>query len=114
MADIFPTGYFGAANSFKLLRPEQIAGSTAVMLDCGPVGLCAVIAASILKPKHLSAVDSVDSRLELAKGLGDEPLNFAKDKVGMEKRIKEVTDGRGAGIVIEIVGPSPVFKARFI
>jgi len=55
MADIFPTGYFGATNAFKLLMPEQIAESTAVVIGCGPVGLCAVIAATTFKPKHLFA-----------------------------------------------------------
>lgn len=113
MADIFPTGYFGATNAFKLLTPEQIAGSTAVVIGCGPVGLCAVIAAMAFKPKHLFAVDSVDSRLELAKTLGAEPLNFVKDKEGMERRIKEVTDGRGADVVIEVVGLSPALKTAF-
>jgi len=113
MADIFPTGYFGATNGFKSFTPEQIAESTAVVIGCGPVGLCAVIAATTFKPKHLFAVDSVDSRLDLAKSLGAEPLNFMKDKEGMEKRIKEVTDGRGADIVIEVVGLSPALKTGF-
>lgn len=113
MADIFPTGYFGATNAFKLLTPEQIAGSTAVVIGCGPVGLCAIIAAMTFKPKRLFAIDSVDSRLELAKGLGAEPLNFVKDKEGMEKRIKDVTDGRGADVVIEVVGLSAALKTGF-
>lgn len=113
MADIFPTGFFGATNAFKLLTAEQIAESTVVVVGCGPVGLCAVIAASTFKPKHLFAVDSVDSRLDLAKSLGAEPLNFLKDKEGMEKRIKEVTDGRGADVVIEVVGLSPALKTAF-
>lgn len=113
MADIFPTGFFGATNAFKLLTPEQIASSTAVVIGCGPVGLCAVIAAMNFKPQHLFAVDSVDSRLALAEGLGAEPLNFVKNKEGMENRIKEVTDGRGADIVIEVVGLSPALKTAF-
>ena len=113
MADIFPTGFFGAMNAFKPLTPEQIKDSTAVVIGCGPVGLCAVIAAMTFKPKHLFAVESVDSRLELARGLGAEPLNFMKDKEGMERRIKEVTDGRGADVVIEVVGLSPALKTGF-
>ncbi len=38
MADIFPTGYFAAANGFKDLSEQQIADSTVVVLGCGPVG----------------------------------------------------------------------------
>jgi len=113
MADIFPTGFFGASNAFRSMTSEQIAKSTVVVVGCGPVGLCAVVAAAEYKPKHLFAVDSVDSRLELAKNLGAEPLNFQTDKEGMEKRIKEVTDGRGADAVIEVVGLSPALKTAF-
>jgi len=113
MADIFPTGFFGATNAFKLLTPEQISESTVVVVGCGPVGLCAVIAATSFKPKHIFAVDSVDGRLELAKRLGAEPLNFMKDKEEMENRIKGVTDGRGADVVIEVVGLSPALKTAF-
>ncbi|KAL3428340.1 alcohol dehydrogenase GroES-like domain-containing protein [Phlyctema vagabunda] len=113
LADIFPTGFFGATNAFKFSTPEQIAESTVVVVGCGPVGLCAVIAALTFKPKHLFAVDSVDSRLQLAANLGAEPLNFMKDKDGMVKRIKDVTDGRGADAVIEVVGLSPALRTAF-
>ena len=75
--------------------------------------MCAIIAAQSFNPKHLFAVDSVDSRLELAKGLGAEPLNFVKDKENMEKRVKEVTEGRGADVVIEVVGLSPALRTAF-
>jgi threonine dehydrogenase-like Zn-dependent dehydrogenase len=36
-----------------------------------------------------------------------------KDKEGMEKRIKEATDGRGADATIEVVGLSPALKTAF-
>jgi len=113
MADIFPTGYFAAHNAFKELTKEQIAESTVVLIGCGPVGLCALINAVDYKPKHLFAIDSIDSRLELAKSLGAEPLNFQKDREGLEKRIREVTSGRGADVVIEVVGLSPALKMGF-
>ncbi|OBT71339.1 hypothetical protein VF21_09648 [Pseudogymnoascus sp. 05NY08] len=113
MADIFPTGYFGAASAFNLLTPEQVSESTVVVVGCGPVGLCAIIAAASFGPKHLFAVDSVDSRLELARGLGAEPLNFLTDKKRMEDRITKVTDGKGADVVIEVVGLSAALKTGF-
>ena len=113
MADIFPTGYFGATNAFKQLKPEQIANSIAVVVGCGPVGLCAIVAAMTYKPRHLFAIDSVDSRLELAKNLGAEPLNFMTDKQHMLKRINEVSDNRGADVVIEVVGLSPALRTAF-
>jgi threonine dehydrogenase-like Zn-dependent dehydrogenase len=113
MADIFPTGFFGASNAFKNLTPAQIAESTAVVIGCGPVGLCAIIAAASFGPKHIFAVDGVESRLELAKSLGAEPLNFMTDKEGMHEKIKAATGGRGADVVIEVVGLTPALKTGF-
>ena len=113
MADIFPTGFFGARNAFSSLGVQKPSEATAVVIGCGPVGLCAVVSALEYKPKHLFAVDSVDSRLELARSLGAEPLNFKTDPEGMAARIREVTDGRGADIVIEVVGLSPALKTAF-
>ena len=102
MADIFPTGYFAADNAFKDLTKEQISEVTVVLIGCGPVGLCALINAENYKPKHLLAVDSIQSRLDLAKSLGAEPWNFQTDREGLDKRVKELTDGRGADVVIGI------------
>ncbi|RYP50438.1 hypothetical protein DL768_004030 [Monosporascus sp. mg162] len=113
MADIFPTGFFGARNAFNALGAQKPSEATAVVIGCGPVGLCAIVSALEYKPKHLFAIDSIDSRLELAKSLGAEPLNFRTDREHMTSRIKEVTDGRGADIVIEVVGLSPALRTAF-
>lgn len=113
MADIFPTGYFGAKNAFKDLTAQQAAESTVVLIGCGPVGLCALVNILDFKPKHLFAVDSIPERLAQAKSLGAEPLNFMTDKEGMEKRIKDVTEGRGADIVVEVVGLSAALRMGF-
>ncbi|KAM0802216.1 putative alcohol dehydrogenase [Usnea florida] len=113
MADIFPTGYFAANNAFKDLTKEQISEATVVLVGCGPVGLCALINAENYKPKHLLVVDSIQSRLDLAKSLGAEPWNFQTDRDGLDKRVKELTDGRGADVVIEVVGMSPALKMGF-
>lgn len=114
MADIFPTGFFGVKSALSLAPPTlNIHESTMVVIGCGPVGLCAIVAAAELKPKHLFAIDSVDSRLNQAKQLGAEPLNFVKDKAGMTARIREVTEGRGADLVVEVVGLSPALRTAF-
>jgi threonine dehydrogenase-like Zn-dependent dehydrogenase len=113
MADIFPTGYFAALNAFKGIDEDNIHNSTVVLLGCGPVGLCALTNAIEYKPKNLLAVDAVDSRLELAKRLGGEPWNYQKDKEGLVKRVKELTNGRGADTVIEVVGHSDALALGF-
>jgi threonine dehydrogenase-like Zn-dependent dehydrogenase len=113
MADIWPTGFFAASNAFSTFSPAQIAASTVVVIGCGPVGLCALINAEEYKPKHLLAVDGVESRLELAKSLGAEPWNFQTQREGLDARVKELTEGRGADVVIEVVGLSPALKMGF-
>lgn len=113
MADIFPTGFFGAKNAFSRMTPDEIANGTVVVIGCGPVGLCAIISALEHKPKHLFAVDSVESRLAEAKKLGAEPLNFVTDKEGMLEKVKSVTEGRGADAVIEVVGLSPALRTAY-
>lgn len=113
MADIFPTGYFAAKNAFKGLKEDEYSEQTVVVIGCGPVGLCAVINALQFKPKNLLAVDSVESRLELARKLGAEPWNFQRDRAGLDKRVLELTQGRGADAVIEVVGLSPALRTAF-
>ncbi|KAI0165804.1 GroES-like protein [Xylariaceae sp. FL1272] len=117
MADIFPTGFFGARNAFNSLGAMDPSEATAVVVGCGPVGLCALISALEYNPKHLFVVDAVDSRLEIAQKLGAEPLNFKKDPEGMIRRIgdfpMEVTDGRGADVVVEVVGLKSALETAY-
>ncbi|KAJ4263361.1 hypothetical protein NW762_006180 [Fusarium torreyae] len=113
MADIFPTGYFGVKAAVEMTTSIDIKDATVVVIGCGPVGLCAVIAAANVQPKHLFAIDSVPERLKQAQSLGATPLNFLQDKEGMHQQIKDVTEGRGADIVIEVVGQSPALRTAF-
>jgi threonine dehydrogenase-like Zn-dependent dehydrogenase len=113
MADIFPTGYFAAANAFRGLDDETIRQSVVVLIGCGPVGLCALINALEYKPKVVLAVDRVESRLALAKKLGAEAWNNQTDHAGLEKRVNELTDGRGCDIVIEGVGHADALQTGF-
>ncbi|KAJ4257967.1 hypothetical protein NW762_008104 [Fusarium torreyae] len=113
MADIFPTGYFGVKSAVEMMPRLDLEDSTIVVIGCGPVELCAVVAAAALKPKHLFDVDSVQARLDQAGKLGAEPLDFMHDKNGMIDRVKSVTGGRGADIVVEVVGLSPALRTAF-
>jgi len=113
MADIFPTGYFAAANAFKELSEAEAKDAVVVLVGCGPVALCALVNILDYKPRHVLAVDSVQNRLDLAKDLGAEPWNFMTDREGLDKRVKELTEGRGADVVVEVVGLSPALKMGF-
>ncbi|KAK7418270.1 hypothetical protein QQX98_004055 [Neonectria punicea] len=111
MADIFPTGYFAAENA--LGKFDFATESTVVLIGCGPVGLCALVAALEHKPKALLAVDGVEARLQTAKDLGAEPWNYQTEREGLAKRVQELTDGRGADVVIEVVGNSAALEMGF-
>ncbi|KAM0257555.1 hypothetical protein ACHAPA_011680 [Fusarium lateritium] len=113
MADIFPTGYFAAHNALGALEPEVVRESVVVTIGCGPVGLCAIIAALEYKPKALLAVDGITARLETAKGLGAEPWNYQTQGDELAQRVKELTNGRGADAVIEVVGHSSALETGF-
>lgn len=113
MGDVFPTAYHAAANAFKEMSAQQIASSTVVVIGCGPVGLCAIINALEYKPKHLFAIDQVQSRLDLARKLGAETLNSREDVEGAKEKIFQTTSGRGADAVIELVGLSPALRFAF-
>ena len=85
------------------------------------------------KPQKVIAVDSVQARLDLATELGAETWNFKTDRDSLEKRVKELTGGRGADAVIgtrapylivtrlftddqsyiEVVGLSPALRMAF-
>lgn len=113
MADIFPTGYFAASNAFKSLDSADVQDSTVLVFGCGPVGICALVSALEYKPKHLIAIDSVPPRLELAGKLGAEPWDFQQSEAGLRERVLELTDGRGADVVIEVVGHSSALRMGF-
>ncbi|EOD45666.1 putative s- glutathione dehydrogenase protein [Neofusicoccum parvum UCRNP2] len=85
MADIFPTGYFAALNAVSRLPKNLPTATTAVVIGCGPVGLCALVALSSLLAGtqfQLFAVDSIPSRLARAQDLvGAVPVNFKEEDV---------------------------------
>lgn len=96
ISDIFPTGYFGAdmANIRK--------GDTVAVFGCGPVGLFTIISAKLLGAGRVIAVDRLEDRLQKAKEIGAEVINFEKDDP--VKAIKKITDNNGVNSVIDAVG----------
>lgn len=113
MADILPTGYFAASNALKGLSAEDVRDSVVVLIGCGPVGLCALVAALEYAPKAILAVDGIPSRLDRAKNMGAEPWNYLQAGDGLAARVKELTGGRGADVVIEVVGHSSALETAF-
>lgn len=96
LSDVFPTAYFGAENA------EIKAGDTVAVFGCGPVGLFAIVSAKMFNAGRVIAVDQIPSRLEMARMLGAEAVNFnEEDPVGT---ILRLTGGIGVDRVIDAVG----------
>src|SRR5581483_2185234 len=96
VSDIFPTAYFGA----KLA--EITPGGTVAVFGCGPVGQFAIASALLLGAGRVLAVDTVPSRLEMARAQGAEVIDFnAEDPV---EAIRHLTGGIGVDRAIDAVG----------
>jgi len=81
-------------------------GDTVVVYGVGPLGLCHLIKARLLGAGKTIAIDKSEYRLEFCKDYGaDYRLNV--DKTTAEERrefVLDLTDGRGADLVIECAG----------
>jgi threonine dehydrogenase-like Zn-dependent dehydrogenase len=96
LSDIFPTAYFGAELA------EIVPGDTVAVFGCGPVGLFAVTSAFMLGAGRVLAVDTIPSRLEMARNQGAEGIDFnAEDPVEI---IHQLTGGIGVDRAIDAVG----------
>ena len=93
--DVLATGFYAAEQA----GVEE--GTVAVVLGCGPVGLCAVFGALASGAERVFAVDGVAGRLELARRFGAEPVRLGDHTCA---RVLEATAGRGADAVLECVG----------
>ncbi|KAJ4985201.1 alcohol dehydrogenase-like domain-containing protein [Stagonosporopsis vannaccii] len=100
MADIFPTGYFAASRYLKDLSPQVAESTVAVVIGCGPVGICA-IASALTMVKTVYAIDPNSERLAEAERLGAKPIPSGADAIDI---MKKATNGRGADVVMEVVG----------
>jgi len=102
LGDVFSTGWFCAEQA--AIHP----GSVCVIVGCGPVGLCAVMAASEMKAQRIFALDRVPERLALAQRLGAETVDIERDDPLAV--VREATAGRGADAVLEVVGSSAAHR----
>lgn len=96
LSDIFPTAYFGADIA------QVKSGNVVVVLGCGPVGQFVIASCKIKGASRIFVVDTIPSRLELARQQGAEIIDF--NKVDPVEYVKEATNGSLADVVIDAVG----------
>ena len=96
LSDILPTGWMAAENCE--IEPDDIVA----VWGCGPVGLFAIESAFVQGANQVIAIDHYPGRLELAKGLGAQVINF--DEVEVREALLEMTGGIGPDACIDAVG----------
>lgn len=96
MSDIFPTGYFGADAA------EIKDGDSVAVFGCGAVGLFAIVSAKLLGAGRVFAIDSKPDRLDKARELGAEVINY--DREDPVETLKRLTGGIGTDRAIDAVG----------
>jgi threonine dehydrogenase-like Zn-dependent dehydrogenase len=96
LSDILPTGWMAAENCE--IKPTD----TVAVWGCGPVGLFAVQSAFALGAHRVIAIDHYPHRLDLAKSMGAEVINF--EEVNVREALVEMTGGIGPDACIDAVG----------
>jgi len=81
---------------------EDVAGQTAVVTGCGPIGLMSIAVLKRAGARAVFATDVNPERLEMAVRMGADLALDARDDVAT--RLRAETDGNGVDIVLEMSG----------
>ncbi|GLW99885.1 S-(hydroxymethyl)mycothiol dehydrogenase [Microtetraspora sp. NBRC 16547] len=87
-------------------------GDSVAVIGCGGVGNAAIAGAQLVGATTIIAVDVDDRKLDWARGFGATHTVNAKQADPVE-RIRELTGGFGADVVIDAVGRPETFKQAF-
>jgi len=96
LSDILPTGWMAAENCMIE------AGDTVAVWGCGPVGLFAIQSALSMGAQRVIAIDHYPHRLDLAKSLGAQVVNY--EEVNVHEALVEMTGGIGPDACVDAVG----------
>lgn len=107
LGDIFPTGWMAALNCE--IKPTDVIA----IWGCGPVGQFCIRSAQILGAARVIAIDRVPERLEMARSIGAETINFEEADETVPEILKEMTGGRGPDKCIDAVGSESHATASF-
>jgi len=93
-------------------RGRMTIEDTVAIFGAGTIGLCVLKAAKCYRARRIVAVDINDDRLKLAQNMGaDYVVNSAKEN--LKERIAELTNGKGASLVIEATGAEKALEECF-
>ena len=98
LTDAGLTPYHAIKRSWDLLG----AGSTAVVIGCGGLGHMAIQILAVTTAAEVVAVDANPAALELARSAG--ATHTVQPGEDATEQIREATRGRGADVVLDVVG----------
>jgi S-(hydroxymethyl)mycothiol dehydrogenase len=100
-------GFGAAVNTGQVQRGESVA-----VIGCGGVGDAAIAGAAIAGATTIIAVDRDDKKLQWAKKFGaTHTVNASSEDV--VERVRELTGGHGADVVVEAVGRPETYEQAF-
>ncbi|MBC9955790.1 S-(hydroxymethyl)mycothiol dehydrogenase [Yimella sp. cx-51] len=100
-------GFGAAVNTGQVGRGDSIA-----VIGCGGVGNASIAGAKVAGATTIIAVDVDDRKLEQAKTFGATHTVNSKTEDAVEK-IRELTGGNGADVVVEAVGRPETYEQAF-
>jgi threonine dehydrogenase-like Zn-dependent dehydrogenase len=103
VGDILTTGLY--AGSIAAIEPDD----TVAVVGCGPVGFFCIQAARVFGAGRVFGIDLEPGRLQLAASVGAVPVNARERHPA--SALAEATDGRGADVVLEVVGTPSAFES---
>jgi alcohol dehydrogenase, propanol-preferring len=104
LSDAALTSYHAVKRSRHLLGP----GSTAVVIGAGGLGQMAIQILKAISAATIVAVDTAVDKLEIAKNMGADEVLLSGDRA--VARIKDMTRGQGAALVVDMVGVNPTLQ----
>jgi threonine dehydrogenase-like Zn-dependent dehydrogenase len=106
LSDVMPTGWHAAVSA------GVTAGGSVVVVGDGAVGLCGVLAASVMGAETIIAMSRHEDRQQLATAFGATHVVAARGRDGAAA-VKEITGGVGADAVLECVGTDQSMGTAF-
>ena len=104
LADILPTAY-----EVGVLNGKVSPGDVVAVVGAGPIGLAAMLTASLYTPGRIVAIDLADGRLDSACDFGAN-VTINNGREDALAQIMELTDGMGADVAFEAVGVPATFE----
>lgn len=106
LADVMATGWHAA------VAAGVREGGTAVVVGDGAVGLCGVLAASVMGAEKVIAMSRHEPRQAIARRFGATHVVAERGEAGVEA-VREITGGVGGDAVLECVGNDAAMKQAF-